>query len=288
MDAQGAPIMEFVRAGRVGGGIASAVGYRAAGLPETLHRGLPSPYLTFIFSLDGPVVGADDPAAVRGAGGFGCDVLVAGLHPRPTYVVQPERQSGVQLAVHPLAARALFGVRAADLGTGAVEAADLIGPGVTDVWERLREAPSWDAAFAVVDGFLRERSGARPPRDELAEAWRWLAWHRGRGSVDGLARHVGLSARQLSTLFRRELGLGPKGVSRLMRFDAARQAIAAAVAAGREPALAGVAHRHGYCDQAHLAREFREFAGLAPSAWISEERRNIQAGGHRRGEDSEV
>ena len=55
----------------------------------------------------------------------------------------------------------------------------------------------------------------------MVEAWDWLAWRRGTGSMDGLARDVSLSPRQLRTLFQRELGVGPKQVARLMRFDAA-------------------------------------------------------------------
>ncbi len=36
--------------------VSSAVGYRDVGRPQALHRGLPSLYLTFLFSLADPVV----------------------------------------------------------------------------------------------------------------------------------------------------------------------------------------------------------------------------------------
>jgi hypothetical protein len=36
--------------------IASYHGYRQEGLPPSRHRGLPSPYLTLIITLDDPVV----------------------------------------------------------------------------------------------------------------------------------------------------------------------------------------------------------------------------------------
>ncbi|HKB31133.1 MAG TPA: hypothetical protein VKD26_09875 [Streptosporangiaceae bacterium] len=48
--------------------------------------------------------------------------------------------------------------------------------------------------------------------------------------------------------------------------------------AGRPPALADLAVTCGYYDQVHLAREFRALAGCAPSRWVAEEFRNVQAG----------
>jgi len=36
-------------------------GYRQAGLPPARHRGLPSPYLTLIVTLDDPLIVAEHP-----------------------------------------------------------------------------------------------------------------------------------------------------------------------------------------------------------------------------------
>lgn len=99
--------------------------------------------------------------------------------------------------------------------------------------------------------------------------------------MDALARHVALSPRQLRAIFSAEVGFGPKQVGRLMRFDRAKEGIAATVAAGRPLSLADVAVQCGYYDHAHLDVEFGLFAGVPPTGWIAEERRNIQAGGHR-------
>ena len=106
---------EFVRAAPPpGGGVVSAVGYRSRGRRPALHRGLPSPYLTLIFSLDGPVTTGRTPAEATGPDAVRTDIVVGGLHQSPAYVVQPEHEAGIQLAVHPLAARALLGLPAAE------------------------------------------------------------------------------------------------------------------------------------------------------------------------------
>ena len=272
------------------GYVAAAVGYRTDHLQPTLHRGLPSASLTFLFSLEQPVVCGVTPQQAGGPDAHRNLVLVGGLHPGPAYIRPDPRQRGVQLAIHPLAARALFDAPARELRALVTDGPDLLGADAERVRARLGEAAGWPERFAVLQTYLRDRLDRRPRRrervrPELVEAWRWLARRSsdGTGSLDGLAEHVHLSPRQLRTLFAREVGIGPKQVSRLMRFSRATQLIAYAVAHDRPPDLAGVAARCGYFDHAHLDRDFARFAGTSPRGWVAEERRNIQDGGHRSG-----
>ncbi|MEV0264746.1 helix-turn-helix domain-containing protein [Streptomyces sp. NPDC050617] len=281
-----------MRAGPLPGGVISAVGYRAVrpGQEATrpLHRGLPSPYLTLIFSLDGPVTSGATPDQARGSDAISTDIVVGGLHHGPAYVVQPAYETGIQLAVHPLAARALLGLPAAELtGQLVTHGTDVLGRDAADLRRRLAEAPGWDARFAALAGYLETQlatHGDRPqPRPEVAEAWTWLARHRGAGTLRGLAAHVALSERRLSTLFRAETGATPKQAARLMRFEHAKASIVRATAAGDGPDLARMAAACGYYDHSHLVRDFHQYTGLSPSAWLAEECRNIQAGGHDNG-----
>jgi AraC-like DNA-binding protein len=275
------------------GAVVSTVGYASVDQTPTLHRGLPSPYLTVIFSLDGPIVSGATAEEALGSTAARNHLLVAGLHTAPTYVVQPATQSGIQLAVHPLAARQLLGAPSARVPWEATEGAELLGPQVARVHQRLAELTSWQAQFDLLAGYLRERADRRAAevRPELREAWSWLARRHGAGSMDDLSRHVSLSPRQLRAVFRAELGSGPKQVARLMRFDAAKRSLAAAVlrdartsspsATERPLGLTDIAVRCGYYDHSHLDAEFRSLAGVSPTGWVAEEHRNIQVGGHR-------
>ncbi len=100
------------------GAVASAVAYESHGIPHGEHRGIPSPWLTFIVSIDGPVrvsgtVAEGDRFDPERATSY--DVMLAGLDPVAARVEQPTDQAGVQLSVHPLAAQALLGCRASEL-----------------------------------------------------------------------------------------------------------------------------------------------------------------------------
>ncbi|OEU95780.1 AraC family transcriptional regulator [Streptomyces oceani] len=286
---------QFVRAPRtpaLDGLVASAIGYRTRDRPVALHRGVPSPYLPLIFSLREPIVTGETAEQVSGMTASRNEIILGPLHQRPVFVRQEREEAGIQLALHPLAARRLLGMPAAELTQLAGDGAEILGSRAAGLRERMCELEDWDTRFAELAGFLLRRAEdgagggpARTVRAEVVEAWRWLAWHRGAGSMDGLATHVAMSRRQLGTLFQREVGMSPKQVSRLMRFENARQVLARDVRAGRSPDLAGVAARCGFYDHSHLVRDFRQYTGLSPSGWLSEEHRNIQAGGHHNGEE---
>ncbi|MFC7302964.1 helix-turn-helix domain-containing protein [Streptomyces monticola] len=272
------------------GGVVSAVGYRVAGQRPGVHLGLPSPFLTLVFSLDGPVCTGVTPRQALGDDAVRTDIVVGGLHQSPAYVEQPEHQAGIQLAVHPLAARALLGLPAAELtGEIVVSGTDVLGAAGAEVRERMLEQDGWEERFATLSGYLRARAAAAEDaagvRPEIAEAWAWLVRHRGAGTLSGLAAHVALSPRRLTTLFRAETGLSPKQAAGLMRFEHAKTTVVRGVARGAVPELARVAVDCGYYDHSHLVRDFRRYTGLSPTGWLAEECRNIQAGGHMNGEE---
>jgi AraC-like DNA-binding protein len=303
----------FVQApGDPTGAVVTAVGYETVAAAPRDHRGLPSPFLTFIVTLDEPVVIAE-----RG-GERGLDVVVAGLSTEVEMVRMPERQSGLQAAVHPLAARRLFGLPAGEIARMSLEGEDVLGRTAPRLRERLAEAADWDERFAIFGAEMRlERGADAPPpgnvpgpRPEVVEAWRLLTLSRGRMRIGELAERVYLSRRRLSTLFDAELGVSPKEAARTMRFTHAVTRIGEAVRSGGSPRreaegarrgeeaaapprsafldLARIAAECGFADQSHLDREFRAFAGISPTGWIAEEFPNIQAGGHRYARDWEA
>ncbi|MFC7340591.1 AraC family transcriptional regulator [Saccharopolyspora griseoalba] len=258
--------------------VVSAVGYRSE-LPEPVaHLGLPSPAVTFVLTFDEPVVSG---FCERGTDARSASIVLGGLHTRPAHLLQPRVQTGIQLAVRPLAVRALLGAPAAELREQAFDAREVLGPRIELLRERLAELPTWSQRFTALAEHLRSRTAEQPasPRPEVAEAWRWIAWHRGNGSMSELARHVHLGERQLNALFKAEVGLAPKALSRLMRFEHARRRIALAVRGGARPDLSSVAHACGYFDHSHLVRDFRQYAGTTPTTWIERELRNVQAAG---------
>ena len=157
-------------------------------------------------------------------------------------------------------------------------------PAATDVqWSQLElrarvvnerdvRARAFGSTIARLDAALSARLAATTPVDpHLLAAWRRLDGGGEAVGVATLAEELGWSRRHLSVRFRREFGLPPRTVARLLRFDRAyaslgRTVLTAPSAVPDDTGWAERAARWGYYDQSHLIREFREFAGVTPAA----------------------
>ena len=160
---------------------------------------------------------------------------------------------------------AALGVPADDLRDIRVPLDALWSAARVRAWARALETRQWTAVADLVT----------LPADRVSGAvWRSL---RAGGRVDTTAAEIGLSARQLHRRCLHAFGYGPKTLGRILRFDRA-------VALARTgAALADVAVRSGYADQAHLSRDVRELAGVPITELLgrSESRREPQSAANR-------
>lgn len=144
----------------------------------------------------------------------------------------------------------------------------LWGRPAREMQDAVGEARGDRARIRRAEEFLlaRAREGPGPDRPVEAAVGRILR-ERGRARVAALGVSAGLSERQLERRFRRAVGLGPKALSRLVRF----QEVLRRLGDGSAPDWVQVALDCGYYDQSHLARDFRELAGSAPSRYLASE-----------------
>ena len=82
--------------------------------------------------------------------------------------------------------------------------------------------------------------------------------------IGEVAADVGWSRKHLITKFVQQIGLKPKTVARLIRF----QRVLARAERGGAVGWSRLAYETGYADQPHLIREFREFAGTTPAGFL--------------------
>jgi AraC-like DNA-binding protein len=256
--------------------VAWYTGYRQRGVPPARHRGLPSPFLTLIFTLDEPLTIAAHPDPGQPPGEYG--TLLGGLHSVPALITHAGAQSGIQVALRPLGARALLGLPAGELAALDLPAEAVLGSVCAELREKLESAAGWPERFAVLDEILLRRAADADVAPEVSWAWHELLREGGATRVSELAAGTGWSERHLTSRFRAEIGLAPKAAARVVRFDRARKLLVRKLTAGGDYLLADLAADCGYFDQAHLAREFRALAGCPPSQWLAEEFRNVQAG----------
>lgn len=194
--------------------------------------------------------------------------------PQSSYYVTGPKPKGqiIGVSFHVGMAGAILGVPLHELQDRHVCIEDIWGSRAAELRERLAFAANPEAAIKMLERDLVARL-QRPLllHPAVAHALCPAIVHAASASNEALRpairvaeiqKQSGYSPRHFIALFRSNVGLAPKQFYRIQRFSAAL----ARIARGRMT-LADVALSSGYADQAHLSREFRELAGVSPSAY---------------------
>jgi AraC-like DNA-binding protein len=171
---------------------------------------------------------------------------------------------GMQVSLTPPGAYALFGLPMHELAGSTVPLECLLGSEADLLVERLATQHSWMGRFALLERALAQRLREAPlPTPGVVWAWHRLDETHGRVPVGELVDGLGWSPKRLVYRFRNEVGVSPKSLARLLRFEQA----ATLLERRDRPGLAAVAAGCGYYDQSHLTNEFRRITGVTPAAF---------------------
>jgi AraC-like DNA-binding protein len=148
---------------------------------------------------------------------------------------------------------------------------DLWGAAARRLREYLIDAPTIEILFQRLEMELLTRVSNRGlPHPAAAHALSVLAATPEAALIGRIQKDTGCSPKRFIALFSAAVGLTPKLFGRLARF----QTVIREASRGLKVDWVHVALDCGYSDQPHLTREFREFAGVTPSAYrpVSEDR----------------
>lgn len=157
-------------------------------------------------------------------------------------------------------------VRGKELADASFTLGELPAPVDATLHEQLAEAGSGPDRLSILGTHLAKTS--RPPSDWRLSAAVDLILGDGRARPEGVAGVVGMSRRQLGRLFQERIGIAPKSLGRLGRFQRALRGLDG----NPRSTLARVAALAGYFDQAHMGRDFRLFADTTPAGYRREVR----------------
>ncbi len=185
--------------------------------------------------------------------------MIGGVRAQPYYKHLRTSGDTVGVLLHPGACRALLGSTTSALAGGHHLLEDLWGPSANHLCEQLQSLVDPHQRLDLLEHHLiaRFRRSAALLRPDVAHALTVL--ERGR-SIRSVAESVNLSHRHFISLFREEVGMSPKLHLRLRRF----QGVLEKLYQSPSESLAEIAFDCGYSDQAHMTREFREFAEMSP------------------------
>jgi AraC-like DNA-binding protein len=227
--------------------------------PES-RRQFPEPFVAVIIEFGPPLrvrPRGDERTAARHAGGF-----VAGLGDAFAITEHEGRQRGIQVDLTPTGARRLFDLPLSEIAGRIVALRDLLPADSRTLADELDASADWASRLDLVEKLLARR--IQSSRVDTARVdWALARIESSGGNVDvrSLARDLGHSPKHLIALFRDQVGVPPKLLAQLVRFERVMRQARVGLA-GR---WADLAIAHGYFDQAHLAREVRRFTGLSPT-----------------------
>lgn len=190
--------------------------------------------------------------------------FVAGMSTVPVIVDSFGAASCIRVDFTPPGARRFFNLPMHELAGRMVAFDDILGSEAVALCDRLSGEPDWEQRFDIVEAFLADRilKLARQPLP-TDRAFERLVRTGGVERIGTLAAKLGWSRKHLAAKFHDEIGLTPKTVARMARFNRALFQ-ARRQGGGR---WAELANECGYADQAHLVRDFKAFVGASPTAW---------------------
>jgi AraC-like DNA-binding protein len=151
---------------------------------------------------------------------------------------------------------------------GATIDAHAISPAIAEAAGRASSETSTSGRLSVIETALLQLLGRHEREADAAvgEAVRLILQRHGNVGIEGLAERLALHPRALERRFARHVGLSPKLLARITRF----QHVFRAFDSG-DDGWARVATHCGYYDQSHLLRDFRQFAGESPALLAAHE-----------------
>jgi AraC-like DNA-binding protein len=209
------------------------------------------------------IVNLADPFAEPGPQGLVRQPLhfVVGQMQQPLEIVATGNVHLLGIRFHPTGARKILGIPMGAL-TGQIVPVDALHRELGAAVRQVCDVTDYRERWRIIESALRRMAAQGKPVDLIV--WntltRLLATD-GDVSVTQLTAAAGVSRRQLERKFDDWVGLAPKTLARILRFQRVFKAHENGAANWAE-----IAAECGYCDQSHLIRDFRQFAGGCPSA----------------------
>lgn len=123
---------------------------------------------------------------------------------------------------------------------------------------RLLDLKTLRERVSYAERLLLEKTGNAKKNKAVDTAIYNMLSNRGAMEISGLAKESFVSSRQLERLFHEYVGITPKKLSNLVRY----QLLWREIVSGPDFNILNAVHRYGYTDQPHLLREFKRYHSM--------------------------
>lgn len=216
-----------------------------------------------VFSIDSTVERSDD-----GGKHYSVNppVELIGQMTRPYDIVTHGRQMYFGVKFFPHSFSAFTDLAVHELRDQSISPREVLRSDIVESVTQVFTQPSFERFVIEMERYFTEALSRHAPlsRSYLAvhHAVKVLLQNRGAVRLDTLPDDLGMSRRYVLNAFRQHVGLSPKQLASMLRFQSTFQYLHKL----DEP-LTNVALDCGYYDHAHFAHDFRRFSGESPSSY---------------------
>ncbi|MBN2731292.1 MAG: AraC family transcriptional regulator [Balneolaceae bacterium] len=190
-------------------------------------------------------------------------IALAGISNSPS-VVDSEREGPtgtIGVEINPIGAYRFFHLRLGDIKNELNDLTDLLGKSTGDIERKMANANDVEDKVRILQHFMHSLL-IQEEQDLLFEyCIRQIEDTKGGIKVGELEEDTGYSSRWLNMKFQERLGMSPKNLSTIVRFQQYYQALLA----NKTGFITRKTFYDHYYDESHFIKEFKKFTGYSPS-----------------------
>ena len=193
-------------------------------------------------------------------------IEVIGQLTRPYRVRARGNQLYFGVRFHPHGLSAFSPVSIGELNNQNVDARDVFSTDIQCLLDHCRSLDTFSHFVRQADHYFAQRAvdstTQREPYNLVKACIHTLQSTHHAFSISDLCKHYSVSTRWLQIQFKNHVGVSPKTLQKILRFQSCLRLLN-----NNTVPLISVATDGGYYDQAHFNREFKAFSGVAPKLY---------------------
>lgn len=187
--------------------------------------------------------------------------FVQGIHTHSVHAAYSGQQHLFGIRLHPYQLQSFLGILPSELNNSTIDLT-LINAGFDRLWHQLIELSSFEQRVGLLERELQPLSGVACSRSKHLSNLFLSDGAENFQTVDGLARQVCYSSRQLNRVSHQLFGLSAEELTLYKKLVESVKLIHFA-----NQSLTQVAYNAGFYDQAHFCRVFKSYTGLTPNEY---------------------
>jgi AraC-like DNA-binding protein len=191
---------------------------------------------------------------------------IVGVYDKAIRIQSHEEIELVVVFFQPYASKTVMNIPCQEFAYQSVDIDDIGVIEFHDLKSRILDATTTEECIGIIENFILSRLIKSPNNvylKPMAEVFSRMNANP-EVKVNELAHTACLSERQLRRVFVDQVGMRPKQIQRMMRFQQAVKAMLSSVT----PDIESLIYKYGYLDHSHFNHEFHEISGLSPTEYL--------------------